>query len=1009
MPRSGWVAAGAVVAALAGALAGTAPHDFPPFTFTSIAAALVCFGGAGLLAIRLHRRDTVRTTAFLVGVLLIGFRLLTVADPTPATAAFSEGTGPWVGRVVSIGAPRDGSQVATLELMDASRAGPAASAADATVKVAATLPRYPIVQPELEIRVGGGLAPVPDDDYGRYLTRIGVLATLRARTLEVVDAPQATAGLIEDIRRTGDEALTRALPEPEAGLASGILIGLRDRVGRDLAAAFTTAGVSHVVAISGWNIAIVGATIGALVRRWPRRRRALVVLAAIVIYAVLTGASSSVLRAAVMAAVVLLARETGRAGHAATALGWAVAGLLALDPGFVLDPGFALSAAATGGLIAWATPVTATLDRRTGGRLPGWLTESLGVSIAAEVATLPIALGWFGRFAVIAPLVNLFVVPLVAPAMATGGLGLIGGAAGLAGAPAGLAVIVGLPAWAALAAMVAIVRAAASLPIAYITLEPPANVVAAVLAAGVVIAVSQRRRLARRRGPHHWWPPERKGGTTDRSQQPGWDQARQPAAAPAMAARPLNRDRPRRGPSLSRRERISGVLLAAAIAGVVVVAANRPDGNVRIHVLDVGQGDAILVEGDRGTRMLVDGGPDPDRLLVQLDGRIPPWDRRIDLLVLSHPHEDHVGGLPLLLARYRVNRIVEPGMRGPGPGYKAWQMELADLGIATGRLATGDRFALDSIGLRVLWPDRESVPREPPDTGTAINNVSIVLLGTFGGERFLLAGDIEQGIDPVLLARGLPRVEVLKVAHHGSRTSSTDAFLEALRPRIGVVSVGARNPYGHPAPATIARLRDHGISVYRTDLNGTVDVRLDGHAAIASTEAGTVIAAARQTGRPAIASAPQVSGGWPARASAAFRCGIIEAGPAVLIGQKEQRAAPDDTPRRAPDGTPIARTTPRLGIRSPVGPPSAGPALLYHRPDDGSRQGRGLPVAPLPRSPSLGASARAGRRRGRRVARGTDRPQRNPGRPPTRGIGGASPRRRQDPSAGRAGTRAPPR
>src|SRR5439155_13962942 len=221
------------------------------------------------------------------------------------------------------------------------------------------------------------------------------------------------------------------------------------------------AGVSHVVAISGWNIAIVGATIGALVRRWPRRRRALLVLGAICLYTILTGASSSVLRAAVMAAVGLLARETGRAGTAATALGWAVVLLLTIDPGYVADPGFALSAAATGGLIAWAPPLTTTLSRLAGGRLPGWLAESLGVSIAAEIATLPIALAAFGRFGLIAPLVNLFVVPLVAPAMAAGAIALVGGMATLLGIPSIIATVAGLPAWAVLTVIVGIVRIAA--------------------------------------------------------------------------------------------------------------------------------------------------------------------------------------------------------------------------------------------------------------------------------------------------------------------------------------------------------------------------------------------------------------------------------------------------------------------------------------------------------------------------------------------------------------------
>ncbi len=195
-------------------------------------------------------------------------------------------------------------------------------------------------------------------------------------------------------------------------------------------------------------------------------------LVAIVAYTVAAGASPSVVRAAVMAAVVLLARESGRAGAAATALGWAVVLLLLADPGTVADPGFQLSVLATAGLIAWATRITERLRSWRAGLLPGWLAESLGVSFAAEAATLPVVLAGFGRFAVLAPAVNLLVVPLVPPAMAAGTLALIGGWLSQAGAPAIVATILGLPGWLVLAALVAVVRGAASLPFASVDAAP---------------------------------------------------------------------------------------------------------------------------------------------------------------------------------------------------------------------------------------------------------------------------------------------------------------------------------------------------------------------------------------------------------------------------------------------------------------------------------------------------------------------------------------------------------
>ena len=212
------------------------------------------------------------------------------------------------------------------------------------------------------------------------------------------------------------------------------------------------------MAISGWNIAIVAAAIATVAGRLGRRRRSLVTILAIVAYVAFAGASASVVRAALMAAVVLLARESGRAGRAAAALGWAATLLLVSDPKLIGDAGFQLSSLATAGLIVWATPLTAWIDSVGRGRIPRWLAESLGVSLAAQAATLPIVLVSFGRLAILSPIVNLAVVPLVAPAMAVGLVALAGGAAVLAGLPDAVGAVLAAPGWVILRILVAIVQ-----------------------------------------------------------------------------------------------------------------------------------------------------------------------------------------------------------------------------------------------------------------------------------------------------------------------------------------------------------------------------------------------------------------------------------------------------------------------------------------------------------------------------------------------------------------------
>ena len=363
------------------------------------------------------------------------------------------------------------------------------------------------------------------------------------------------------------------------------------------------------------------------------------------------------------------------------------------------------------------------------------------------------------------------------------------------------------------------------MPFASATLPPPLNLVVAALAGGAVLFVAIGHEGRQRLRATRWAPAA--GGRCPR--------AASGAEAAPVPARPRADARARRVAGRSTR------ILAVAVAGVLValgaVALNRPDGRVRITVLDVGQGDAILVDADRGARMLIDGGPDPDRLLVALDAHVPAWDRRIDLLVLTHP----------------------PRTTSP-----AWPCSSSDTGLTSrGTRDAGSRAGLPSVGRgarrrgprRVAPRDRRRVHagrravrrpvagpgRGPGRAGRQRDGRSTTCRsscsGSFGRERFLLAGDIEEDIDPILLARGLPTVDFLKVAHHGSRTSSTGAFLDAVRPKVAAVSAvpairTATRP-GHDREAARA-----GAQVFRTDLDGTVDVTLDGTVASARAEGG---------------------------------------------------------------------------------------------------------------------------------------------------------------------------
>ena len=530
MTRTTGLALGAIGAALLATDQRLA--DFAPVLALVLALVAACLG-------LVRRRPAARAAAATAIGFVFVLGRVALAGSMPPSAAGPErlptGEGPWAVRVESIASPKDGTQrfVGGLDRTE--------------LRVDVTAPRYPVLVVGDRIEVLGALRAPPESPYGAYLARIGVAATLLTRSMRALDAPADADRFIQGIRADAGDALARALPEPAGGLAAGILIGLRERVDRDLAADFTTTGLSHVVAISGWNIAIVAGLVAALLGSWPRRRRAVATVAAIALYTVLAGASASVLRASVMAGVALLARETGRPGTAARALAWAVVILLGLNPDTVTDAGFQLSAAATAGLLAWGTPLSTSLGARMPW-LPRFVVEGLAVSLAAQAATLPIVLLAFGRLAPLSPLLNLVVVPLVPPAMVTGTLAMAGGLAVGAGAPAFLATLLGLPGALAIGLMVLIVQTAADLPFAGVTLAPPAGAALGGLAAALLVVIAARRRIARGIGlPRGGLPP------LGPRHSPARDVPRPPRRARhggggRAAGRPSPRRRARRGP-----------------------------------------------------------------------------------------------------------------------------------------------------------------------------------------------------------------------------------------------------------------------------------------------------------------------------------------------------------------------------------------------------------------------------------------------------------------------------
>jgi len=594
---------------------------------------------------------------------------------------------------------------------------------------------------------------------------VGVALRLVLGPVAGVDLTQLLSldGMRADLARP----LRMLVPEPESGILLGIVLGERASVSADLAYAFAVSGTTHLLAISGFNMTLVGAAVALALRGRVRPvARAAATVAAIVAYSLLVGLAPSVMRAALMASVASCGLASGRRAATANALCVAVTAMLFADPAAIADLGFILSATATAGLVLWQAPLAA----RFAG-LPGALREGLATTLAASAPTLPVVAAAFGRVSLVSPVANLVAVPMFPPLMIAGAAASAVGALSL-----DLARPVALVAYGCALALRVVVETFAALPIAAVSV-PSGPVTGAVVALALLGAA--------------------RGGPLLRGR------LRVPRIAlPSFAA-----------PSAPPR---AALLAIPALLVAVVLAWPATDPDARVRALDVGQGDAYLVELG-GATLLIDGGPDPARLMEELGASLPPWRRRIDVVILTHAHLDHAAGLIAALDRYEVGMTLEPVGLNAGPLADLWAAGIARAHAARHAVRAGQRVHIGDAVITVLSPEED--PR--------VDTPSLVLRVERGRFSALFMGDAtdEALADLLLHPEGL-RSRLYVPPHHGAATPHGVTLVDAVRPEIALISVGAGNRYGHPTPETLAALS--GITTFRTDRDGTVEVSLDG-------------------------------------------------------------------------------------------------------------------------------------------------------------------------------------
>ncbi len=646
-----------------------------------------------------------------------------------------------------------------------------------------------------------------DFDYKGYLARQGIYSVIDFPRIEILDTGKGFKPLswIYSLRNRLSQSLSLALPEPQASLAQGILLGLRGNIPYSLQEAFSRTGTAHLLAISGLHLSIIiGIFLSAAIWLFGRRYSIYIWLAflAIWLYALVTGMRPPVVRGAVMGSMFLLAEYLGRQRSASTALAFAAAVMIGIEPQVLWDASFQMSFLAMAGLIllspyfqAWARRgVAVTIGREgTAASLCNFVADSFAVTLAAILATWPVIAHYFDVVSFVglpATFFALLALPgIIITSALVAGVGLL--------APF-LAQALGWIAWLFLSYLIFIVQAFDALPFSSVELGGihiwQIWLYYALLATAIT-AINYRTQLA--------------------------DFLSQAASKISYSASKTVEH----ASKLPKKWVISPLLIVTILVWVAVL--NMPDDKLHVSILDVGQGDAILIQTPSHQDILIDGGPSPQAISLELGKRLPFWDRTVDLVVLTQPQADHIAGLVEVLQKYKVPQVIEPEITYSSSIYQHWRSLVDDKEIEHKIARAGQEVKLgNGIKLEIVHPPSPLLQGTSDD----IDNNSLVLRLSWKEVSFLLTADIGQEAEWYLIAqRANLKSTVLKVAHHGSRTSTSSEFLAVVDPEAAIISVGAKNRFGLPHTEVVNRLTEQlGGRVYLTSTHGTIEFITDG-------------------------------------------------------------------------------------------------------------------------------------------------------------------------------------
>jgi competence protein ComEC len=673
------------------------------------------------------------------------------------------------------------------------------------------VPRYPAYRYGDVLKITGKLEAPPqfeDFDYKSYLARQGIYSVIYYPKVELLGRGEGIKPLqwIYSLRERLSTSLARALPEPQGSLAQGILLGMKSNIPDSLYQAFSRTGTAHLLAISGLHIAIVIAMLlsfGILIFGRQRSIYIWLALGAIWFYAMLAGMHTPVIRAAIMGSLFLIAAYLGRQRSAIIALAFAAAVMVGIQPQILWTVSFQLSFLAMAGLI-FLYPYFQTWGRKGiaslfGGRentvaTGSMITDGFAVTLAAIIAVWPLIAYNFGVVSLVSLPATFFSVPALPAIIVTTALVAFAGLL----APL-MAQVLAWLAWLFLSYLLLVVQGFDALPFSSFQVSTVSTShvwVYYVVVAGAIVSFSRRKQLA---------------GSLSRL---------------ALEAKKMTGGITKARWQFPKKWLIPPLLIIAILVWSVVLTL--PDDKLHVIVLDVGQGDAILIQTPNHQKILIDGGPDPQKINLALSENLPFWDKTIDLVISTQPQADHITGLVEVLQSYKVQQVLEPGVPYDSSIYQRWLELVEERQIKHDIAKAGQEIDMGGgIRIEVLNPPAKVFE----GTSSDVDNNGVVLRLSSGKISFLFTADIREEAEFELIGqRADLRSTVLKVAHHGSKTSTSPQLLAAVDPEIAVISVGADNPFGHPSREVVERLIDRlgEDKVYLTSEDGTIEFITDG-------------------------------------------------------------------------------------------------------------------------------------------------------------------------------------